>query len=136
MNLTDNLVVQELQITKIRLSAKLSGMTADLVFQNPAEPAALGGSSSETLIHTNRRAERLLHKVFGHLRIPNAQQSISIETVAMVVDPAFWIDSGRSSSRHFGDLIFPVLHPARVAKRSSWSEEIEKRILQSSLTMT
>jgi hypothetical protein len=111
-----HLIVQELQITKIRLSAKLSEMIADLVFQNPAEPAAFGRSSPETVIHTNRRAERLLHKVFGHLMIPNAQQSISIETIAMVVDPAFWINSGRSSSRHFGDLIFPVLHPARVAK--------------------
>jgi hypothetical protein len=52
------------------------------------------------LIHTNRRAERLPHKVIGHLRIPNAQQGISIETVTVVVDPGFWIDSGRSSSHH------------------------------------
>src|SRR5262249_17175329 len=111
--------VREFQITKIRLSSKLPEMIADFIFQNPADPAALGGSSSETLIYTNRRAERLLHKVFGHLRMPNAQQSISIETVAVVVDPAFWIDSARSSSHHFGDLIFPVLHPVRVAKRGS-----------------
>src|SRR6516165_6584450 len=101
-----HLVVQELQITKIRLSAKLSEMIADLVFQNPAEPAPFGRPPSETLIHTNRRAERLLHKVSDHLRIANPQQGISIETVAVVVDPAFWIDCGRSSSQHFGDLIF------------------------------
>src|SRR6516164_6929105 len=131
-----HLVVQKLQITKIRLPAKLSEIIADLVFQNPAEPAPFGRPSLEPLIHTNRRAERLLHKVFGDLRIPNAQQRISIETVAVVVDPAFWIDSGRSSSHHFGDLIFPVLHPVRVAKWSRWSEKIEKRILQPLLRMT
>jgi hypothetical protein len=91
-------------------------MIAYLVFQNPAEPAALGRSSSETVIHTNRCAERFLHKVFGHLRMSNAHQGISIETVAVVVDPAFWIDSGRSSARHLAGLIFPVLHPVRVAK--------------------
>src|SRR6516225_9009338 len=62
--------------------------------------------------------------------MPNAQQRISIQTVAVVVDPAFWIDPARNSLHHFGDLIFPVLHPGKVAKRCTWSEKIEKRILQ------
>src|SRR6516225_8032426 len=62
--------------------------------------------------------------------MPNAQQRISIQTVAVVVDPAFWIDPARNSLHHFGDLVFPVLHPGKVAKRCIWSEKIEKRILQ------
>ena len=52
---------------------------------------------------------RLLYKIFGHLRTPNAQEGISIETVAVIVYPAFWIDSTRSSCGHFGDA-FPRPH--------------------------
>jgi hypothetical protein len=55
-------------------------------------------------------------KVLGHLRMWNTQKSIPSKIISVIVNPAFWVGSTRSSSGHFGDAILPVVHPFKVAK--------------------
>jgi hypothetical protein len=107
--LVRHLIIEELQVSKIRLPAKFSEMVADLIFQDSAQPTSLGRFPLEVAVRTNGCVKRLLDKIFGHLRTPNAQEGISIETVAVIVYPAFWIDSTRSSCGRFGDA-FPGPH--------------------------
>ena len=58
-----------------------------------AEPVVEEFQISKGHLPARTAVESLLYQVFGHFRMPNAYQGISVETVAVVVDPAFRINS-------------------------------------------
>ena len=68
--LVRHLIVEELQVGKIRLPAKFSEIVADLVFQDSAQPTSLGRLPLEIAISTNGCVKRLLASPVQDLRPP------------------------------------------------------------------
>lgn len=84
-------IVEELQIGKTSLSAKLSKMIANLVLEDTTKPASFGRFAAKGTGGSNRGKERFLDEIFCHLRAPYAKESVPVKTITMLLNPALGI---------------------------------------------
>src|SRR5439155_4387405 len=94
-------------------------MIDNLVFQNAAKPASLRGTAAEFFVATHIREKCLLDEVFGHFGFADAHESVLVEALAVVVDPAV-CSRGRLSFAlgHGAEFIRPALILTMLRRRS------------------
>ena len=80
-------VGQEFEVGERGFASEFAVIVTKFVFQNPAKPAAHGGLAGEAIAGAHRGQKRFLHQVLGHFRFAHPRQRITIEDIAMFIDP-------------------------------------------------